>query len=311
MRHERYDRHCEARNDCGIINETACCRRHRRRNHVNPAVLRPWSKPEEVFTQSIISRRKKGCALHYQIALCDDDETVLAQLTRLLTRAFERETLSADVSVFTGAEALLAAMRDTPFDALFLDIDMPGMDGIALADTLRRRGDATPIVFLSAREERVFETFRIAPLRFVRKSHVQSDLPEAVRAVAASLRAGSRVRLPLLTPQGMVRVAVDEVMWAESFGKKQTLVMTTGTLEVRHTLHELCEKLAPHGFLQVHRCYVVSCRYIFSIEAGRLIMDDRREIPISRYRLAECKEAFRRSISHGLDAAEHRTEGNI
>ena len=90
-----------------------------------------------------------------------------------------------------------------------------------------------------------------------------------------------------------------------------TLVMTGGTLEVRHTLRELCEKLEPHGFLQVHRCYVVSCRYIFSIEAGRLIMDDRREIPISRYRLAACKEAFQRSISHGLDAAEHRPQGDL
>lgn len=158
----------------------------------------------------------------------------------------------------------------------------------------------------------MFETFRIAPLRFVRKSHVQSDLPEAVRAVAAQLRtAASRVRLPLLTPEGIARVPVDEIMWAESFGKRQTLVMTGGTLEVRHTLRELCEKLEPHGFLQVHRCYVVSCRYIFSIEPGRLIMDDRREIPISRYRLAACKEAFRRSISHGLDAAEHRPQGDL
>ena len=250
--------------------------------------------------------------MHYRIAICDDEPAALAALARMLARELERAGLSVDVVPFSGAEALCEAMRETPFDALFLDIDMPGMDGIALADELRARGDATPIVFLSAREERVFETFRIAPLRFVRKSHVQSDLPEAVLAVAAQLRAvASRVRLPLLTPEGMARVPVDEIMWAESFGKRQTLVTTSGTLEVRHTLRELCEKLEPHGFLQVHRCYVVSCRYIFSIEAGRLIMDDRREIPISRYRLAACKEAFRRSISHGLDAAEHRPQGDL
>lgn len=250
--------------------------------------------------------------MHYRIAICDDEPAALAALARLLARELERAGLNADVSAFSGAEALREAMRETPFDALFLDIDMPGTDGIALADGLRARGDATPIVFLSAREDRVFETFRASPLRFVRKSHVHGDLPEAVRAVAASLQAAaSRVRLPLLMPEGMARVPVDEIMWVESFGKRQTLVLTGGTLEVRHTLRELCEKLEPHGFLQVHRCYVVSCRYIFSIEAGRLIMDDRREIPISRYRLAACKEAFRRSISHGLDAAEHRPQGDL
>lgn len=247
----------------------------------------------------------------YHIAICDDDACALSQLSRLIGRELERAGLSADISAFDGAQPLLRAMRETSFDALFLDIDMPELDGIAVADQLRARGDATPLVFLSAREDRVFETFRSSPLRFVRKGHLQSDLPEAVRAVSAGLQSASRVKIPLLTPEGMVNVAVDEIMWAESFGKQQTLVMTGGTLEVRHTLRELCERLEPHGFLQVHRCYIVSCRYIFSIEAGRLIMDNRREIPVSRYRLAACKEAFRRSISHGFDAAEHRPQGDL
>lgn len=247
----------------------------------------------------------------YRIAVCDDDAHVLPQLARLIRREFERAGVSVDLAAFDGARPLLDALRETPFDALFLDIDMPGTDGVAVADQLRARGDATPLVFLSAREDRVFETFRSAPLRFVRKSHLHSDLPEAVRAVSAGLQSASRVRIPLMTPTGIVNVPVDEIMWAESFGKRQTLVMTGGTLEVRHTLRELCEKLEPHGFLQVHRCYVVSCRYIFSIEAGRLIMDNRREIPVSRYRLAACKEAFRRSISHGLDIAEHRPQGDL
>ncbi len=249
--------------------------------------------------------------MRYHIALCDDDEAALPQLTRLVRLEFERVGLDTGICAFSGSEPLLSALHTTPFDALFLDIDMPGIDGITVADRLRARGDAMPLVFLSAREDRVFETFRTSPLRFVRKNHLQSDLSEAVRAVAASLQGTNRVKIPLLTPDGIASVAVDEIMWVESFGKRQTLVMTTGTREVRHTLRELCEKLEPHGFLQVHRCYIVSCRYIFSIEAGRLIMDDRREIPISRYRLAACKEAFQRSIRHGLDVAEHRPQKDL
>ena len=246
--------------------------------------------------------RKGGLRVRHRFAICDDDPAVLPVVGRMIRRECEKLNVEAEVIPFTGAQALLIAMQDTPFDALFLDIDMPGTDGIQVADALRSRGSAICLVFLSAREDRVFDTFRANPLRFVRKAHMQRDLPEAVQAVAHALKASQKVKIPLSTPYGMASVAVDEIMWAESFGKQQTLVLTTGTLEVRHTLKELCEKLEPHGFIQVHRCYVVSCRYIFSIEAGRLIMDDRREIPISRYRLAAVKEAFRRSISHGLDA---------
>lgn len=240
--------------------------------------------------------------MKYRFAICDDDCAALPVLAKMIRRECEKTGMEAEVSAFPGANALLCAMQDTPFDALFLDIDMPGMDGVAVADMLRQRGDSIAIVFLSAREERVFDTFRSSPLRFVRKAHVQRDLPEAVQAVSLALGAASKVKIPLQTSGGIASIPVDEIMWAESFGKLQTLVLRNGTLEVCHTLKELCEKLEPHGFLQVHRCYVVSCRYIFSIESGRLIMDDRREIPISRYRLAACKEAFRRSIGNGLDA---------
>ncbi|MBP3427838.1 MAG: response regulator transcription factor [Clostridia bacterium] len=238
----------------------------------------------------------------YRLAICDDDATVLPVISKMIRRECEKNGISAEVTCFDGGAALEAALREMPFDALFLDIDMPGKDGIQIADHLRSSGSAVCIVFLSAREDRVFDTFRSGPLRFVRKAHLQHDLPEAVKAVCRTICTGHRLKLPLSTPGGMVSVPVDEIMWAESFGKQQTLVTTGGTLEVKHTLKELCEKLAPHGFLQVHRCYVVSCRYIFSIESGRLIMDDRSEIPISRYRLADVKEAFRRSICHGLDA---------
>ena len=78
--------------------------------------------------------------MHYRIAICDDEPAALAALARMLARELERAGLSADVAPFSGAEALHEAMRETPFDALFLDIDMPGMDGIALADELRAAG---------------------------------------------------------------------------------------------------------------------------------------------------------------------------
>ena len=240
--------------------------------------------------------------MRYQFAVCDDDAAVLPVLAQKIRYECEKNGIQADVTAFPGSAALENAMRDATFDALFLDIDMPGRDGVEIADRLRSRGSAICLVFLSAREDRVFDTFRSSPLRFVRKGCLSRDLPEAVAAVSRTLGVGQKVKIPLSTPDGLVSVAVDEIMWAESLGKQQAVVTTTGTLEVRHTLKELCEKLEPHGFLQVHRCYVVACRYIFSIESGRLIMDDRRDIPISRYRLAAVKEAFRRSISHGLDA---------
>lgn len=240
--------------------------------------------------------------MRYRFALCDDDKMLLPALKIQLLYAVERAGLQADVSLFSSAAALLEAMRGGAFDALFLDIDMPDMDGIALGETLRERGDAVCMFFLSAREDRVFETFRLSPLRFIRKNRLREDLQEAAQALSRQLARVNREKLAMNTAEGVVSVPIGEIMWAESLGKQQSLMLTGGPIEVRHTFKELCDRLSPHGFLQVHRCYIVNCRFIFSIEAGKLIMDNRWEIPISRYRQAACREAFRRSLSDGFDA---------
>ncbi|MDO4547141.1 MAG: LytTR family DNA-binding domain-containing protein [Clostridia bacterium] len=249
--------------------------------------------------------------MRYRFAVVDDDRRSLPLLKNAVCAQCERRGIPCDVESFDAAKALIEAVRIAPFDALFLDIDMPDMDGIALSDTLRGRGSNSLIVFVSAREDRVFESFRVNPLWFVRKSHLNKDLYDAVRAIWEKMQAAACEKLRLNTPDGIVNVAVDDIMWVESFGKHQTLVLSRGTFDVLHTLRELTQKLTPYGFLLVHRCYIVNCRYIFSIDSGRIVMDNHKEIPVSRYRLAQCKEAFRRSMGNGLDIEQHGDEEDI
>lgn len=118
-----------------------------------------------------------------RIALCDDEPIFLDEW-RISDGGGVR------VEKFTSGEELLRSHNAQPFDAVFTDIDMPYPDGFSLAE---RIGD-TPIVFVTNHDELVYSSLRFRPFRFVRKSHLDEELPEVLSALRMELQRRSAGR---------------------------------------------------------------------------------------------------------------------
>ena len=110
----------------------------------------------------------------YSIVIVDDDAEMLQRINDQLGEIIRRSGIECTIHVLSSP----ADMDDIIYDAYFLDISMPLIDGIELARNIRDRGSMSSIVFISSIESRVFEAMRTQPLRFVRKSHLQTDLEE-------------------------------------------------------------------------------------------------------------------------------------
>ena len=103
-----------------------------------------------------------------KIALCDDDAKALPVIAGAAESAFQEKGIYTDIQRFTSGKALLQAMEQTRFQIILLDIEMPGMDGIAVGKKVRAQGNDTQIVYVSEADSRVFESFLVQPLGFVR-----------------------------------------------------------------------------------------------------------------------------------------------
>ena len=118
-----------------------------------------------------------------RLVVADDNPRVFDQLVMMLGREFEVVAHAA-----TGREALDAVVRCAP-DAVILDISMPVMSGLRVAEQLRKQGCAFPVVFLTVHEDA--EYIRAAQeaggLGYVLKSHMASDLVPAIRAALDGL----------------------------------------------------------------------------------------------------------------------------
>lgn len=229
-----------------------------------------------------------------KVAICDDEYKVIDIIFSAVTAAFEKRGHIAEIETFTSAESLARRVNVQVFDLLFLDIDMPRMDGIALGRRLRKNNDDTDIIFVSNREDRVFDAIKINPFAFVRKSNFLSDISDAVERYLAALEARSGSMLTVEGKSGIVNVQIRHVIWFEGAGKVQ-MMHAEGKAEpipVHRSMEKLEAELEKWGFIRIHKGMLVNFRFISRILVGAVELTTGDVLPMSRRKATSIKAKY-------------------
>lgn len=227
-----------------------------------------------------------------KIALCDDDARALPVIAGAAESAFNAQGIQTEIYRFSSGAALLQATERTHFHLLLLDIEMPEMDGIDVGKKLRAIDDDVKIVYVSEAETRVFESFQVQPLGFVRKSNFLNDIAAVVELyVKTSSQEEAGDYLELSTRSGLLTLKSKQVRYIEGSRNYQLLYMDgkKEPVEVKMTMERLEAMTAPFGFIRVHKGYLVNYLYIQRVSSGEVTLVDGTEIPIGRSKVGEVK----------------------
>src|SRR5690606_42045572 len=116
------------------------------------------------------------------IVICDDDKNFLSYIENRIIKILEARQENIKIHKFgSGMELLKAYDKGAkPFDIILLDINMPKIDGLELAELIRKEDEGTILIFLTSMEEEVYKTFKYNTFRFIRKTHIDQELEEAL-----------------------------------------------------------------------------------------------------------------------------------
>ncbi len=228
-----------------------------------------------------------------RVAVCDDDQAALGIISSSLRDVFAAHGVEAATSLFSSASELATVMPTRRFDLLLLDIDMPGMDGITFARELRDQRDKVDIMYISNREDRVFDSLRVSPVGFIRKSRFLDDMSEVVGAYLSARKERHRQSVVVLKDgERVYPVALDKIVYVEGQRKKQLVhVEDWGSpIVLSRTMGELEEELSGEGFIRIHKGYLVNYRFIQVVDGGDVVMTTGERLPVSRRKERETKE---------------------
>ncbi|MGM9537465.1 MAG: LytR/AlgR family response regulator transcription factor [Candidatus Onthomonas sp.] len=230
-----------------------------------------------------------------KIALCDDDRNALPVIAGAVESACRAQGIGAELQRFSGGRALLEAMEVTSFQLVLLDIDMPDMDGIAVGKCIREKRAETEIIYVSECESRVFESFAVRPLGFVRKSNFLNDITDVLKLYAKNcLQNQDGTYIQFATRTNLLSLKREQIRYIEGSRNYQLLYLIdrSAPLEVKMTMEKLETLTVPHGFIRIHKGYLVNARYIQRIHANQVTLDDGVVLPIGRSKMGEVKYQY-------------------
>ena len=231
-------------------------------------------------------------------ALIADDEPAARRGVRQLLAGFPEFAVAGECR--NGAEVLNALNASSP-DVVFLDIQMPGIDGFEVIK--RRTVERMPaVVFLTAFDQfaiRAFETealdYLVKPVSEARFATTMKRLLKRLRSTTASIREETIV---VTTSRGAAVLHLNEIDWIEAAGNYTQLWVGSRSYFLRESLQLLEERVQKHGFIRAHRSALIrldAVRELTRTRAGALIavLQSGVRVPISRRRSAAFSAALR------------------
>ena len=229
------------------------------------------------------------------IALCDDDIAAIPVITGAARSAFEAKGFRVEIDTFTRGSELLSALDKKSYDLILLDIDMPELDGIEVGKRVKSFDHAIPVVFVSECESRVFESFSVQPLGFVRKSNFLNDIAAVVDMFQKYRQmTQSAEHVEFETRTSLISLRLAQIRYIEGSRNYQMIFLMDQKepVEVKMTMEKLEEKMGPLGFLRIHKGYLVNYRFIRRIESNLVILKDDTELPIGRSKAQEVRAQY-------------------
>jgi DNA-binding LytR/AlgR family response regulator len=241
------------------------------------------------------------------ILAVDDEQTQLEDLARLL-RSFAG--VHEVECAFGGHDALHKASSQA-YDAIFLDVRMPDLDGVELGRVLRRFASPPQLVFVSAYDGAAVDAFELRALDYLRKPVSRRRLEEALERVSAAVEVaeaqpndnGRRVRSTGAGESEMVAVSAARggsthlinrgtILYVQSHGDFVRIVTDDGRFLLRNTLNEIERRWEPFDFIRVHRQYVANLARAVELRpllggTAELAFADGQVIPVARRHVAD------------------------
>lgn len=223
-----------------------------------------------------------------QIAICDDEKIFRDSLKEVLIKYKTEKRICLDIFEFESGEALLKT--DEVFDVVFMDYQMPGIDGLETARILRSKNSICSIIFITAYPHFVMDSFTVQPFRFMEKP---LDVIKIYEALDSYIKQQKLLYPLIIIENGEYKtVNAADIIYLEGDGKYCTVRTNKETLHSSKTISQVYKLLPAHCFYRIHKSYVINMYCITSFKENVVTLNNGEVATVSRNNIAEFKRVY-------------------
>lgn len=235
----------------------------------------------------------------YKIAVCDDDKKFRQKVIIMINdlKMINDEIIFYE---FDTGEQLLET--NEKYDVLFLDIQMPGMDGNEVSVRFRRKDENCILIFCTSYQMPLPENFKVHPFRYIMKDIYYKELVRELPDILCEMINRVKKLYISVTRDGeVIMVSTNDIIYFTIDGRKTKIVCynRNGTYNVfcREKLKELYLTLNKEEFEYVHSSYIVNLSKIIHVEKKVITLENGEKVYISRLKTKIFDEAFTKYLN--------------
>lgn len=226
-----------------------------------------------------------------RILICDDDALIVSQLESYIKTYFQKAGVKCpELACFSDGESLLADKGDK--DILFLDIEMPGINGIHVGTELKKANEKIIIFIVTSYSEYLDEAMRFHVFRYLSKPLEPQRFFRNMKD-AVDLYHTMTVKLPVETKTGIHTILSSQIIAVEARGRKVVVHTTLRDFESVHHMQYWLMQLPGNCFFQTHRSFIVNFEHVSDFDHSLVhLAGNQFQAYLTKRKYSAFKEAY-------------------
>ena len=231
------------------------------------------------------------------VAIVEDEEIHQQALREHLLRYAGENDVTFDIRLFANPILLLENYR--PYDLIFMDIQMPDLNGMETARKLRAMDQNVLLIFVTSLAQYAIEGYEVAAVDYILKPVQYFSFAMRLTRAIWRISAEAGEAITVANTEGSARIKLRDLLYVEISGHAMTYHTHEGTVSGTGTLSALEEKLRGKRFARCNSCYLVNLAYVDTVKGYQLLLKDGTELQISQPKKKSFMQALKDSQAQG------------
>lgn len=215
-----------------------------------------------------------------KIAILDDDVEFSKSFKDLVNPYLKNILSNAQIQIIN--TNFYKVISDNKFDILFIDIDLKETTGIKLAKLLKKIDINTIIIFVSSRNELVFNALTVQPFQFIRKSNLVEDLQITLKLIKNHFQKYSKlITIDLYGRKTSIKIS--DIVYIESIGHEISIITEDDSYTYRSSLKEISKLIDSKDFCRIQKSIIINFNFVKEIIKNDIFLKNGNIFTISRH----------------------------